>query len=179
MPLDHLIGKDSGIAMNETTTALDAKRELLRHTLATLAYRGGKAISNAPDHFAAFRVFETTRTPAEILAHIGDLLDWALRTVQGEQIYKRSSPLPWEEESARFFAALKALDSYLASDATLGYSAEKIFQGPIADALTHVGQIALLRRMAGAAVRGESYFRAEIESGRVGADQSTKRMEFD
>jgi len=179
MPLDHLIGKDSGIAMDETTAALDAKRELLRHTLATLAYRGGKAISNAPDHFAAFRVHQTTRTPAEILAHIGDLLDWALRTVQGEQIYKRSSPLPWEEESARFFAALKALDTCLASINPLGCPPEKLFQGPIADALTHVGQLTLLRRMAGAPVRGENYFRAEIESGRVGADQSTKRMEFD
>jgi hypothetical protein len=179
MPLDHFIRKDSGVGMDETNTALDVKRELLRHTLATLAYRGGKAISNAPAHFAAFRVYETTRTPAEILAHIGDLLDWALRTAQGEQIYKRSSPLPWEEESARFFAALKALDSCLASTKSLGYPAEKIFQGPIADALTHVGQIALLRRMAGAPVRGESYFRAEIEAGRVGADQSTTRMEFD
>ena len=165
--------------MDETNAALDIKRELLRHTLATLAYRGGKAISNAPDHFAAFRVYETTRTPGEILAHIGDLLDWALRTAQGEHIYKSSSPLPWEEESARFFAALKALDSCLASNAPLGCPAEKIFQGPIADALTHVGQITLLRRMAGARVRGENYFGAEIEAGRVGADQSTKRMEFD
>src|SRR6185503_11275813 len=179
MPLDHLIRKDSGVGMDETNTALDVKRELLRHILATLAYRGGKAISNAPDHFATFRVYETTRTPAEILAHIGDLLDWALRTVQGEQIYKRSPPLPWEEESARFFAALKALDSYLASNNPLGCPPEKLFQGPVADALTHVGQLTLLRRMAGAPVRGENYFAAEIEAGRVSADQSTKRMEFD
>jgi len=158
--------------------ALDVKRELLRHTLATLAYRGAKVISNAPDNFAAFRIHETTRTPGEILAHIADLLDWVLRTSQGDYVYKRSSPLPWEEESARFFDALKALDSYLASNEPLGCPAEKIFQGPIADALTHVGQIALLRRMAGAPVRGESYFRADIEAGRVGVDQSTKRLEF-
>src|SRR4249919_3049428 len=130
MPLDHLVRKDSGIGMDKTNAGLDAERELLRHTLATLAYRGGKAISNAPDHFAAFRVYETTRTPSEILAHIGDLLDWALRTVQGEHIYKRSSPLPWEEESARFFAALKALDSCLGSNLPLGCPAEKLFQGP-------------------------------------------------
>jgi hypothetical protein len=165
--------------MDEMKMELKVKRELLRHTLATLAYRGGKAISQAPDKFAAFRTHETTRTPGEILAHIGDLLDWALRTSQGEYVYKSSLPMPWKEESTRFFAALKALDSYLASDAPLGYAAEKIFQGPIADALTHVGQIALLRRMAGAPVRGESYFRAEIEAGRVGADQSAKRVEFD
>jgi len=129
--------------------------------------------------FRGVSPYETTRAPAEILAHIGDLLDWALRTVQGEQIYKRSPPLPWEEESARFFAALKALDSYLASNNPLGCPPEKLFQGPVADALTHVGQLTLLRRMAGAPVRGENYFAAEIEAGRVSADQSTKRMEFD
>ena len=161
------------------SAAPDLKRELLRHTVATLAYRGGKAVLNAPEGFAEFRAHETTRTPGEILAHIGDLLDWALHVARGEYVYRESSPLPWAEEVARFFSALQAFDSYLASDAPLGYSAEKIFQGPIADALTHVGQIGMLRRMAGAPVRGESYFRAEIVIGRVGREQSTKRFEFD
>ena len=161
------------------SAAPDLKRELLRHTVATLAYRGGKAVLNAPEGFAEFRAHGTTRAPGEILAHIGDLLDWALRVAQGEYVYQESSPLPWEEEVARFFSALQAFDSYLASDAPLGYSAEKIFQGPIADALTHVGQIGMLRRMAGAPVRGESYFRAEIVIGRVGREQSTERFEFD
>lgn len=157
----------------------DMKREMLRHTVATLAYRGAKTLATAPAGFAGFRADETARTPGEILAHIGDLLVWALCVAQGEYTYKESSPLPWEQEVARFFSALQAFDDYLASAAPLGYSAEKIFQGPIADALTHVGQIAMLRRMAGAPIRGESYFRAEIASGRVGADQSTKRAEFD
>ena len=152
---------------------------MLRHTVATLAYRGGKAVLNVPLDFATFRIGDTTRTPGEILAHIGDLLDWALRVAKGEYVYGESTPLPWEEEVARFFAALTDLDSYLASDAPLGYPAEKIFQGPIADALTHVGQISMLRRMAGAPVRGENYFKAEIVIGRVGPEQSTKRVEFD
>jgi hypothetical protein len=166
--------------MNELVSmVVDSKKEMLRHTVATLAYRGGKAVSNAPVDFAAFRVNETTRTPGEILAHIGDLLDWALCAAKGEYVYKESTPLPWEEAVARFFAALKELDSYLASGAPLGYPAEKIFQGPIADALTHVGQISMLRRMSGAPVRGESYFKAEIVVGRVGEEQSTKRVEFD
>jgi len=165
---------DEGVSM-----VVDSKKEMLRHTVATLAYRGGKAVLNAPVDFATFRVNETTRTPGEILAHIGDLLDWALCVAKGEYVFKESPPLPWEEEVARFFAALRVFDSYLASDAPLGYPAEKIFQGPIADALTHVGQISMLRRMAGAPVRGESYFKAEIVAGRVGRDQSTKRVEFD
>jgi hypothetical protein len=156
-----------------------AKRAMLRHTVATLAYRGGKALMNAPGEFATFKAGETTRTPAEILTHIGDLLDWALHQARGEYIWRDSTPLHWEEEVSRFFGALKELDSYLASDSPLGYPAEKIFQGAIADAFTHVGQIAMLRRLAGAQVRGENYFKAEIVAGRVGPEQSTKRVEFD
>jgi hypothetical protein len=157
----------------------EAKRTMLRHTIATMAYRGGKTITNAPHGFATFRVGESTRTPAEMLAHIGDLLDWALWQAKGKHVWHGSTPLPWEEEVARFFAALEQLDAFLASDEPLGYDAEKIFQGPIADALTHVGQIAMLRRLAGAPVRGENYFKAEIVAGRVGPEQSRVRVEFD
>jgi hypothetical protein len=157
----------------------DTKRQMLRHTVATLAYRGGKATANAPDGFAVLRVGESTRTPGQILAHISDLLDWALYLAKGKHVWHESTVLPWEEGVARFFAALKELDSYLASEAPLGFHSEKLFQGPLADALTHVGQIAMLRRLAGASVRGENYFKAEIIAGRVGAEQSETRVEFD
>ena len=159
--------------------ASESSREMLRHTVATLAYRGGKAVVNVPQEFSAFRYTETSRTAGEILAHIGDLLDWALRLAKGTREYTVIAPRSWEEDQARFFAALEELDSYLASDETLGSPAEKIFQGPIADALTHVGQIALLRRMADVPIRGENYFVAEILMGRVGKEQSAKRVEFD
>ena len=155
------------------------KRELLRHTVATLAYRGGKAIKNAPPDFKDFRVRDGSRTPGEILAHIGDLLDWALSIAAGKQTWHNSTPLPWEDECARFFAGLQAFDSYLGSDSPLGASPEKLFQGPIADALQHVGQITMLRRVAGGPIKGENYFKAEIEAGRVGSDQSSHRTEFD
>jgi hypothetical protein len=155
------------------------KRELLRHTLATLAYRGGKAITNAPEGFNSFRVNETTRTPEEILAHIGDLLDWGLSIAMGKQTWHTSTPLPWNEEIARFFAALVTFEAYLASDEPLHEPEEKLFQGPIADALTHVGQIAMLRRIAGGPIKAENYFRAQIESGRVGPEQAKPRVEFD
>ena len=157
----------------------DTKREMLRHTLATLAYRGGKTLRDAPEGFGSYSASDGTRTPGEILAHIGDLLDWALWLAKGEHVWHNSVPLAWPEETARFFAALQALEDYLSSDAQLGFNAEKIFQGPIADALTHVGQIALLRRMAGAPVRGESYFRSDIVAGRVGPEQAAPRREFD
>jgi hypothetical protein len=153
-------------------------RTLLRHTLATLAYRGAKAIRNAGPDFANYGLPETSRTPAKILAHIGDLMDWALSMAEGRRDWKDSLPLPWEKECERFFAALKKLDDYLASDKPLAVPEEKLFQGPIADALTHVGQIAMLRRMAGVPMKGENYFVAEIVTGRVGADQATPKKEF-
>jgi len=158
--------------------ASDPKRDLFRHTVATLAYRGGKAVRGAPPQFAAYRAAETTRTPGQILAHIGDLLDWSLSVAKGKEEWFNSAPLAWDEEVRRFFAALERFDAYLASDAPLHESAEKLFQGPIADALTHVGQIAMLRRMAGCAMRGENYHRAEIALGRVGSDQAPPRREF-
>src|SRR3984957_6410039 len=161
------------------TPNTDPKRDLLRHTLATLAYRGGNAIRNAPPGFAEFRGCESGRTASEILAHIGDLLDWALSIAQGKQTWNNSGPMAWEKERDRFFAALKRFDGYLASADPIHAPAEKLFQGPIADALTHVGQIAMLRRMAGGPVKGESYFVAEITVGRVGADQASPRKEFD
>lgn len=160
-------------------TTPDPKRELLRHTVATLAYRGGKTLREAPENFASFRIGETTRTPAQILAHLRDLLDWGLSLAIGKQKWNDSTPLPWAEEVERFFEGLKKFDEYLASDAPLDSPAEKLFQGPLADALTHVGQLAMLRRLAGSRVRGKNYFKAEIEIGRVGPEQSERRREYD
>jgi hypothetical protein len=157
----------------------DQKREMLRHTVATLAYRGGKAVRGASDSFSSFNASETTRTPAQILAHVGDLLDWALSIAKGEETWHNSEPLEWNREVDRFHNALASLDKYLGSDEPLAANCERIFQGPIADALTHVGQIAMLRRMAGEPIKGENYSRAKIEAGRVGADQETPKREFD
>jgi hypothetical protein len=160
------------------TSAPQPDRSLLRHTVATLAYRGGKALRGAPEDFADFRVAETTRTPAQILAHISDLLDWALSLAKGKQSWRNSQPVSWKAGSKRFFVALKALDDYLASQKPLGCPAERLFQGPIADALTHVGQIAMLRRMAGAPVRAENYSVAKIAVGQISEKQPAPRFEF-
>jgi len=154
-------------------------RKLLRHTLATLAYRGGKTIRGAPASFAEYGAPETSRTPAKILAHIGDLMDWALSMADGSRKWHDSTPLAWEKEGERFFAALKKFDDYVASDEPLQAPAEKLFQGPIADALTHTGQLAMLRRLAGCPIKGENYYVAEITVGRVGADQAAPKKVFD
>ena len=158
--------------------AMDEKREFLRHTLATLAYRGGKALRDAPAGFAQFRISEGSRTPGEILAHLGDLLDWALSMAEGDQRWQDSKQMSWDDGVKRFHGSLKAFDDYLASSAPLAVSAEPLFQGPIADALTHVGQIAYLRRLAGGPLKGENYFKAEIVAGRVGAEQAAPKREF-
>jgi hypothetical protein len=154
----------------------DPKRDFLRHTLATLAYRGGKAARNAPAEFAVFQ--GAGRSPVQILAHIGDLLDWSLSIAKGKQEYAESQPMSWDKEVSRFFVALRRFDDYLASSEPVHAPIEKLFQGPIADGLTHVGQIAMLRRMAGAPISGESYFVADMAIGRVGPDQAAAKKEF-
>src|SRR5258708_962912 len=118
---------------------MDEKREILRHTLATVAYRGGKAVHDAPAGFAGFRAGDTSRTAGEILAHVGDLFDWALALAEGNHMWHDSTPLPWDLEVERFFKTLAAFDAYLAGERALGFPPEKLFQGPIADALTHIG----------------------------------------
>ena len=163
---------------SQTSSANDSNRHMLRHALATIAYRGSKAMRGAGEEFARFRATETCRTPAELLAHLGDLMDWSLSQAQGAPKWQPAPVLDWAEGKTRFFAALKSFDDFLASDAPLQFSAEKIFQGPVADALTHVGQIAMLRRLAGLPIRGENMVVAEITEGRVGEEQSAPRYEF-
>jgi len=143
----------------------DSKREALRHLVATVAYRGAVAIADAPENFAEFRVHNETRTPGELLAHIGDLLQGSLYLSKGELVYLSSSPLEWTEEVARFFSAIKQLDAYFASESEIACPIEKLIQGPIGDALTHVGQIVMLRRIAGRPVQSARYFEAEIVPG--------------
>ena len=154
-------------------------REMLRHTVATLAYRGGKAIRGAPETFGGYSLGAGTRTPLQILGHIGDLLEWALSMARSDQKYQVTETVSWDAEVERLYAALASFDEYLGSDQPLGAPAERLFQGPVADALTHVGQLTLLRRIAEAPVRGENYFVAEIQAGTVGPDQAAPRREFD
>jgi hypothetical protein len=155
-------------------------RGFFRHTLATLAYRAAKAMHGAPASFAGFKPGPTTRTPVEIVAHMGDLMDWALSMAKGEPRWNTATPQAWEPECARFFTAVKAFDDVLV-DGPLRYELTRLFQGPVADALTHTGQLAMLRRLHGAPMKGESYNRADVAVGRVGSEQTPAdpRYEFD
>ncbi|MFN8587853.1 MAG: hypothetical protein U0704_08605 [Candidatus Eisenbacteria bacterium] len=146
-------------------------RELLRHALAVLAYRGGKPLRGAPPEFAGFDT-GGGHTPLVIVAHLGDLLEWTLSHARGEGRWPNHAPTTWDEECARYFAALAALDAFLASDEPVRQELTRLLQGPIADALTHVGQLMMLRRMSGSPVYGENYLVADIVTGRVGSEQS-------
>ena len=154
-------------------------RGFLRHLVATLAYRAAKVLRDVPAGFAEFSNGIGTRRSIQILAHMGDLMSWAVRMAQGENLWRADGGRDWNSEVRRFFEGLAALDGFLASGAPLGNPAEMLIQGPLADALTHVGQIAMLRTAAGAPIQPESYARAEIVAGRVGLEQARAVREFD
>ncbi len=156
-----------------------AELALLRHTVATLAYRSGRVLTDVPSGFAAFKPAESARSAGQVLAHMGDLFDWALHMVEAKQVWHDSPPLSWEEEVKRFYAALRRFDDRLAEERALAVPAGSVFQGPIADALTHLGQLSLMRRLADAPVKGENYFKAEIVNGRLDpSEQAAPRREF-
>jgi hypothetical protein len=155
---------------------MDEKRELLRYTLAIIAYRATRALEAAPEAFAGFA--GAGRMPVQILSHMGDLFDWALTAAMGEERWQATQPRAWAEEQSRFFESLQTFDAFLATGGPLHAPVEQLLQGPVADALTHVGQLAMLRRLAGIPIRGENYYVAEIKAGRVGADQPTALRPF-
>ncbi len=155
---------------------MDEKREMLRHTLATVAYRAARALEGAPDHFAGFTA--AGRLPVQILAHMGDLFDWALSMALGQERWRDTQPRAWAEEKQRFFESLQTFDAYLATGGPLHAPVERLFQGPVADALTHVGQLAMLRRLSGSPTHGENFFVADIKPGQVGAAQPAPRKTF-
>ncbi len=155
----------------------DPKVDFLRHTLATLAYRGGRAVRNAPADFGDFTTGNPPKKAVDILSHIGDLLEWSVTIADGQPQWRTATALSWEQEVNRFFMAMNALDNRLQSG-SLACAPEKIFQGPIADALTHVGQIKMLRRLANCSPGSENYYLANIEAGRLGQDQSKPVKEF-
>ena len=155
-----------------------AARAVVRQLAATLAYRAAKVLRDVPPEFATRSFGASTRVPVTIVAHLGDLMAWGVTIARGDYVWKAEGSRDWNAEVARFFDHLGTIDRELASDTFAG-SIEKLIQGPLSDALWHVGQLAMLRGMADVPVRPESYARAEIIAGRVGLDQAAPRAEFD
>ena len=157
---------------------MDEKREFLRHAVATLGYRSRKVLTDPPSGFSSCRACESGRSAGEILAHVCDLFDWGLALADGRHVWRDTKPRAWDEDVTRFYTVLATFDARLAAAAPLGHPAERLFQGPVADALTHIGQMAMLRRIAGTPIRGENYFAADIAAGRVGPGQAAPAVEF-
>jgi hypothetical protein len=153
--------------------------QFLRHALATLAYRAGKVLRDYPQAGAERRLAPTMRTPLELVGHLADLMEWGESLAHGESRWNAGPALDWSSACERFFRGLEALDRALADADPRSRPPGQIFQGPVADALTHVGQLALLRGALGSAVRPESYARAEIQVGHVGREQPPPAFEFD
>jgi hypothetical protein len=148
-----------------TIESNECKRQLLRHLLGTIDFRLSVAIVDAPDGFADFSLASDVRTPGEILAHIGDLIEGSLCILKNEMRYLNTPPSDWNADVERIRRLTRELDEYLASDAQLAVPVEKLIQGPFGDALTHVGQLVMLRRAAGSPIAQVGYFEAEIVPG--------------
>jgi hypothetical protein len=151
---------------------------MLHHALATLAYRAAKVLRDAPNGFGEFRPGTGSRSAGEILAHMGDLMDWAVSIAEGRQAWSDSAAQGWQADVDRFFDGLARFDAVLATRPPDPQLSNRLFQGPVADALQHTGQLAMLRRLAGAPIRGENYFKADIAAGTVGRGQAPPKREF-
>ena len=156
----------------------EGKNELIRHLLATLVYRTTKIIHDAPENYPNTSIGNNVRTPEKILGHINSLIQLTNRfwspdkPVSMANLRKQSSKKGWEREVELFYQLSAQFDETLSTYTTpRKYSPEKILQGPLMDAFTHVGQLALLRRMAGSPIKGESYWMADVKTGQVGPDQ--------
>ena len=151
----------------------DEKRQLLRHFLAALAYRTQKAVREAPADFDHFRSGPGVRTPSELLCHMTSVLGYARTCFIGGTY--RPEPLPsLQDEIQRFHEMLQSLADNLENRSPLleGMTEERLLQGPFSDAMTHAGQLALLRRLAGTPVPPENFIVADIDVQRLGPDQS-------
>ena len=157
----------------------DPSRIVLRQLAATLAYRAAKVLRDAPAGFDQQTFGSSTRQPVRIVGHMADLMNWGVSLAAGGKEWKAEGSDDWEKEVGRFFDGLAALDAAIAADGPFAGSIVKLIQGPLADAFTHVGQLSMLRGMAGAPVRPESYARATIVVGRVGLEQPLPGFEFD
>jgi hypothetical protein len=162
---------NTGMTTNTSMTT-DTRRPLLVHFLAALAYRTQKALRDAPASFAAFEAGNRARTPQELLRHMTSVLGYARTFFIGGSY--RPAPLEtMDEEVQRFHAMVEDLAKRLASgDELQGVTEEQLLQGPFSDAMTHAGQLALLRRLAGAPVPPENFIVASIGGDRLGSDQA-------
>lgn len=146
-------------------------RQLLRHFLAVLAYRTQKVLRGAPATFSDFRPADNVRTPHELMWHMTGLIGYARTMLHGGEYAPPRLQL-FESEVARFHAVLQSLSDDFADDTLRArITDEQFLQGPLSDAMTHVGQLAMLRRLEGTPVPSENFIFAQISSDNLSAAQ--------
>jgi hypothetical protein len=146
------------------------ERELIRHFVATIAYRATKALRDAPITYAEISAGKGARSAREIIHHITGVLTYAHSFFEHyESTYLEDQP--WHTEIHRFYEVLSKLDRSLQERAPREVSVEQLLQGPLSDALAHVGQLLMLRRLAGSPVPSENFIYADITKGTVGPNQ--------
>jgi hypothetical protein len=151
---------------------MDRDRELLRHFLAAIAYRTQKALRGAPEHYPSFSAGNRVRTPVELIRHMTALMGYVRTFFQGGSYPVKPDPLAtFQAEVEHFHEMVEAVGALLASDAQCSISTEQLLQGPFADTMTHVGQLAMLRRFADSPVAPENFIYADIRADRLHADQ--------
>jgi hypothetical protein len=151
---------------------MDRDRQLLRHFLAAIAYRTQKAVRDAPANYPTFSAGNQVRTPVELIRHMTSLMGYVRTFFMGGSYPAKPEPLPsFGDEVARFHRMLEAVGELLTSGAPCSITTEQLLQGPFADTMTHVGQLALLRRLADAPVPAENFIYADIRAERLGVDQ--------
>ena len=151
---------------------MDRDRELLRHFLAAIAYRTQKALRDAPEHYPTFSAGNRARTPAELVRHMTALMGYVRTHFVGGSYAGKPAPLPtFKAEVVRFHEMVEAVGQLLASNTQCSITTEQLLQGPFADTMTHVGQLAMLRRLAGAPVAPENFIYADIRADRLHAEQ--------
>lgn len=149
----------------------EAERRLLQHALAAIAYRARKAVSGSPPEFADFRAGPGVRTPHQLLRHMSDVLGYARVTFSGGSWRAHTLPT-FEEEVTRLHEQLALLNDIIAVEEFAEFTPDQLLQGPISDTLTHVGQLAMLRRLSGSPIPPENFIVADIDTGNVGPDQA-------
>ena len=153
------------------TWAMDAQQALLNHFLAAIAYRTQKALRGAPESFADFRAGTNVRTPRELIWHMTGVLGYA-RTVFEGGVWQPDRLATMEDEIRRFHEVVTDLARLIEQGRPGGgVSLAQLLQGPLADVMTHAGQLAMLRRLAGSPVPPENFMRAQIDAGNLGPDQ--------
>ena len=153
---------------------MNRNQTLLRHFVAAIAYRSAKALRDAPSTFATFEAGQKSRTPRQLVRHMSGVLNYALA-----RVHEPRAPLAdrtsYEKEVERFFALLREFAEHLQELELGDAAAERLLQGPLADVMTHIGQLALLRRLSGSPVPPENFYRAAVDAGRLGLDQLAPR----